>query len=380
MEKNSKLAILSLLLNSSLTIMVGSVIAPALPSISENLNFKFNPGLLVTLPSLGVVLFAPLIGKLINKLGPHRLLMLGLIPYAILGSIGFYLENNWLLILDRILLGGACVAIQVSVTTYIAELFTDKKRLQMIAAQGMAIELGGVIFLSLGGYLGELNWRFPFFIYLIALISFFISMASLPKKTIVVKEDYNSEKNVSLPIIPIILIGSFFSMALFFVCYVNLPLALPNKFNFTESETGYFMSFISLIAVVVAGLLPKVCRFVKEQNVLISGFIFFSIGYFIFSLATNIPIMIIGATFIGLGFGFTVPLLNHMIISFSNVTNRGKNLSYYSMMIFSGQFAATFTNIFPSTSAKIFGFTGIIGLIIVIFLCISFNKIKEKPL
>ncbi|MBF4984631.1 MFS transporter, partial [Nonlabens mediterrranea] len=179
MEKASKFIIIALLLNSSLTIMVGAVIAPALPSIAKNLQFGFSPGLLVTLPSLGVILFSPLIGKLINKIGALNLLMIGMLPYAIFGFIGIFLINDYILMLDRLLLGGACVTIQISVTTLIAELFEGKERLKLIAWQGVAIELGGVIFLSLGGYLGEHHWSFPFYIYLIAILFFAFSWFTL---------------------------------------------------------------------------------------------------------------------------------------------------------------------------------------------------------
>jgi len=133
------------------------------------------------LPSLGVVVFAPLIGRLINKLGTLKLLSLGLIPYGILGIIGAFISNDYLLILDRFLLGAATVAIQVSVTVYIAEFFTGEARMKMIAWQGMAIELGGIIFLAIGGVLGQMNWQFPFYIYGIALVCLLLVLKTLPK-------------------------------------------------------------------------------------------------------------------------------------------------------------------------------------------------------
>jgi MFS family permease len=118
---------------------------------------------------------------LLNKYGTLKLLHFGLIPYAILGVIGAFITNKYWLILDRVLLGTATVAIQVSVTSYIAAFFKEETRIKMIAWQGMAIELGGVIFLVIGGILGELNWQFPFFIYLIALVCLFLVIKTLPK-------------------------------------------------------------------------------------------------------------------------------------------------------------------------------------------------------
>ncbi|WP_299782347.1 hypothetical protein [uncultured Formosa sp.] len=62
MKNISNFGIFTVLLISSLTIMVGTVIAPSLGNIVSNLNFKLSPGLLITLPALGVVVFAPFIG------------------------------------------------------------------------------------------------------------------------------------------------------------------------------------------------------------------------------------------------------------------------------------------------------------------------------
>ncbi|MGJ1505472.1 MFS transporter [Sphingobacterium siyangense] len=88
MNQISKFGIFALLLSSSLTIMVGTVIAPSLKEISVHLGFEENPGLLITLPSLGVVIFAPFVGKLIDRKGAYLMLRWGLILYALLGLLG----------------------------------------------------------------------------------------------------------------------------------------------------------------------------------------------------------------------------------------------------------------------------------------------------
>ena len=163
--------------------MVGTVIAPSLSGIVINLNFTYAPGWLITLPSLGVVVFAPLVGRLLPKIGTFKMLCFGLVPYAFLGVLGAFIDSSYLLMLDRFLLGGATVAVQVSVSAFIADFFTGEKRMKLIAWQGMSIELGGVIFLSIGGVLGELYWQYPFYIYLVALVCLFLVLRFLPRKS-----------------------------------------------------------------------------------------------------------------------------------------------------------------------------------------------------
>lgn len=332
----SKTGIFALLLTSSLTIMVGTAIAPSLGEISIHLGLS---AWLVTLPSLGVVLFAPLMGWLIDRKGPYVVLCGGFIPYALLGAGGAWLHHPYLIIADRILLGGATAALAASGTGLIALLFDGQKRMQVIAWQGMAIEMGGVVFLSIGGILGEWNWHYPFFIYLLALICLVLTLTAIPSppKAAVEKDHSPVSKNIAF-----IVLFATCSMILFFVAFTKLPLYLPAAFGFSESQTGYFMAFISLIAVLAASQMPKIVARIKAWNTVALGFLFFMSALALFQWAGSVLLLIIAAVLMGIGFGCTVPLLNHMTVEESTSHNRGRNLGYYSMGIFGGQFLSSF--------------------------------------
>lgn len=333
--------------------MVGTVIAPSLSGIIKHTNFAYLPSWLITLPSLGVVVFAPLIGRLLNVLGKFKLLCFGLVPYGILGIIGAFITNDYLLIIDRFLLGAATVAIQVSVTAFIADLFSGKKRMQMIAWQVMAIEFGGVVFLALGGVLGQVNWQYPFYIYLTALVCFLLVFKFLPKKeTILHKEKALNKGNKSSSFkVKIIFCSALLAMMLFFVGFVTLPLYLPKTFSFSESETGFFMAFISLVTILVASQMPKMVKLFGEGKTVALGFTFFMLGYLVLALSSSFAFLMLTAIFIGVGFGFTIPLLSHMMIEVSTPQNQGSNLSLLSMGIFGGQFLSTFIE-YTSTNYK----------------------------
>lgn len=264
MHSISKTAIFALLLTSSLTIMVGTVIAPSLTEIALHLGFRQNPGWLITLPSLGVVLFAPLAGRLIDRKGPYTTILWGLIPYAVFGLTGAFLNNPYLVTIDRLLLGAATAAVAASGTALIAILFHDDMRMKMIAWQGMAIELGGVLFLSIGGILGEQGWRWPFLIYGLALICaiFIIRTIRITHQPTSQQSSGKSRSPGLSRNILLIVACSTLAMILFFAAFVGLPVFLPDSFHFTESETGYFMAGISLIAVIAASQMPKLASIV----------------------------------------------------------------------------------------------------------------------
>lgn len=345
--------------------MVGTVIAPSLKEVSIELGFKENPGLLITLPSLGVVVFAPFVGKLIDRKGEYLILKWSLIPYALLGFLGAFLTNPYLVAIDRILLGFVTAAIQVSGTGLIALLFSGENRLKMIAWQGMAIELGGVVFLSFGGFLGEWGWKYPFVIYLMGLvcallisISFKGNSAVLNRKA--VTADLTEKTRISSNLL-IIILSAAFAMILFFVGFVGLPLLLPSLLHYSESETGYFMAFISIVAVLAASQMPRITRYLSQNLTLSIGFLAFTVGLIFFFLSTSNILLIIGGIAMGVGFGFTVPLLNHMTVEESLNGNMGQNLGYYSMAIFGGQFLSSFITELSSEVRTAFLIAGVLA-------------------
>ena len=177
----SLMGICAIMLTSSLTIMVGSAITSALPDLALEFNIPvFLSGWLVTVPAFGVILTALFFGRLIDRHGARMVCSIGLLCYGLLGVIGMLMPEIVSMLIDRFLLGVAAAAIMTSATALISDFYHGHKRLRMIAVQGMAIEVGGIVFLSLGGFLAELSWRGPFFIYAIAFVAWGWLTAFIP--------------------------------------------------------------------------------------------------------------------------------------------------------------------------------------------------------
>src|SRR6478752_3316888 len=100
---------LTLLLVSSLTIMSVITISPALPQMtaafSDVKNSAFLVKLVLTIPALMIALFSPVTGRLIDRYGRLKILRFALVLYAIAGVGGFFLDNLYLILLSRALLG-----------------------------------------------------------------------------------------------------------------------------------------------------------------------------------------------------------------------------------------------------------------------------------
>lgn len=370
----SKLGSLSILFIASLTIMVGTVVAPGLMSISKNLGVPNYATWLMTIPSLGVVIISFFSSRFIEKFGYYKAMIVGLIFYGFFGVIGMFLHGFLLVFLDRFLLGAMTGIILVSVNGLISEFFQGKQRLKMIALQAIAIELGGVLILGTSGVLSTIHWNYPFLIYLFAWIFlvFLLLFIPNPNKKASNKENEEEFTNIKSSIKEVLLYVVS-SMFLFFIGIIVLPTYLP-FYDMAEDEMGYLLAFISFIAIIAAGTIPKLTSKLKERNVLIIAFSFYMISHFIFFSTSNTIFFIIAGVFHGSAFGLTIPLLNHMTIERSSSKKLSKNLALYTMMVFLGQFLSSFMEFIPVSRTYIFLITSIFALVIVIYSIFRLKK------
>ncbi|EPO1789118.1 MFS transporter [Cronobacter turicensis] len=363
----------TLLAIACLTIMVGCVIVPGLTSISDALNVKGAESWLVTLPSLGVVLMGPLAGKFIERAGLYKALNLGLFLYGLLGTAGAFLSGYIAVFVDRFLLGGATALIMTAGTGLISVFYHASERMKMIARQGMSIELGGVIFLFIGGLLAAEGWRWPFALYLFAWLMLLMVRMFVPRpdnraEPEQIKKDVSQNK--TSPAVMMTWAAALVSMIVFFTAIVVLPLHL-HKMAITESQTGYFLSFVSLIAICGAWLMPKLVSRYSNFSTLSIAFGFYALAHLIFAFASTMLAMIPGAIALGLAFGLSIPLVNHLIVELSSNAVRGRNLARLSMAIFLGQFLSAFMAYLPGTTSTVFLSAALIGALFSLFIKIS---------
>lgn len=351
---------LTLLAVACLTIMVGTVVAPGLAIISSALGVSSRASWLVTLPALGVILFAPLAGRLIDRVGAYSALQIGLLSYGLLGMAGAMLEGPALVFADRVLLGGATAVAMVSGTSLISHWYQGHERLKVLAQQGMAIELGGVLFLIAAGILAGIDWHWPFAIYLLAWVMLLMLRAWVPSRTPLDEDAGLAADTVSGTGITSVYLAAAAAMTLFFTPIVLLPLELSSM-GLSETRIGFFLASISLVAVVAAMILPRVVRHIGENITLMLAFVCFTASLILFGIAEDMQVMSLGAVFSGTGFGFSIPLVNHMTVERTPALRRGQNLAYLSMAIFSGQFLTSLLEFVPGQTALVFGVMAVAG-------------------
>jgi MFS family permease len=377
MARLSTLGSLTLLCISSLTIMVGSIVAPALPNIALHLGMADYASLLITLPSLGVVIFAPLAGRLIDKYGAYTCTAIALFLYGALGISGQWLNGPAMVFSNRILLGAVTALTMAGSTTLISHFYFGHQRLVMMAKQGMAIELGGVVFLFAGGLLAINSWNQPFLLYAMAWLFLGMMLLLVPNKY---PSDPDAANHQSTTVAQVslapIFITSCIAMTLFFSGFVVLPITMEHS-GYTEDKIGLFLAFVSLMAVITAHFMPKIYVRCQDKGTLSIAFSFYALSHCAYYFSDNPYILIVGGIFSGVGFGLSIPLLNHITVEKSVASNRGKNLSYFAMAVFLGQFLTSFIELLPGNKQSVFAVVAILAGLYLIYI-LAFFKMQPK--
>lgn len=368
-QQIGKAGIAAIMLLSSLTVMVGTALTPALPALGEVYHLGNYVSWLVTAPALGVVATAIFFGWLIDKKGPYTVAVIGIFFYGLLGVIGGYMPNAALLFIDRFLLGAATAAIMSAGVALIANFFEGEKQLKIIALQGMSMEFGGVIFLSVSGMLSDISWKYAFYIYGLGFIALLMILLFVPKcgaagadsaGNVAVTDNVGSADGIAAPAgepaaknssirstsisskgvpVSLILVIAFLGMLMFFTAMVSLPIYLQTTLGYSPAFTGYFLAALDLVSVLCAGFMPSVVKKVQEKGCLTIAFCGYGIAFTMYLLSGTSPVFLwLGAIFTGVGFGFSTPLFNSLVVSKSTPQNKGRNISFCTMAMFAGQF------------------------------------------
>ncbi|MBD2742107.1 MFS transporter [Coleofasciculus sp. FACHB-1120] len=354
---DSLLVKITLLVTSTLTVMSGATIAPSLPAMRAYFsgveNVEYWVKLVLTVPALFIVIGAPISGLIVDRLGRKSLLVASTILYGFAGSSGFLLNSIGHILMGRAFLGLAVAGVMTSATTLIADYYIGQARASFMGLQAAFMAFGGVLFLSGGGFLADLNWRLPFLIYLSAFIilPFIVVLLYEPRRTNVeidtVQESGGFASDSVLPItrppFPIKLLTLIYGVALlmqviFYLIPVQLPFYLQTLTKASATQSGLAIAFATLFSAFASMLYGRIKARLHFVSILALAFALIGIGYSIIGLGKSYEQVLIGLAVAGLGLGFLMPNLTVWLSAESPEALRGRLLGGLTTFLFLGQF------------------------------------------
>lgn len=309
---------------SALTSLPGLAISP----ISDKLLTLF-PGateldveLLTTLPSLFIIPFILLAGYISEKVGYIKLLYIGLWAYLLSGILYFVCSSMKQLIIVSALLGiGAGIIIPLS-TAMIPKFFSGIERTKQYGYISAITNITLVVATAITGYLADVQWRLPFIVYLLPLVSIFLTPAiehgeySLMKNLDDEKKKDANKNYVNYPSLVKYMLYYLLITYLVIVVSINLPY-LMGKDGYDSGTSGIVIS-IFFLAMMLPGLFINRLISILKGNILIWAMLLIALGLSDVFFSTSLPFIIIGCVAAGFGYGMAQPYIYDIAVTLAS--------------------------------------------------------------
>jgi MFS family permease len=177
-------ACISLILVTPLSGMAQAGLTPVLPEISLHFAAQPHADVLVRMMVSGLS-FMMILGSLCaallaERVGRRRLLVASLAVFAVAGTLGAFIDNLYLLVVSRLMVGILAAIEGVIVTALFTTSLPPKRSNRWLGFYVTAGTLGAIGVLILAGRWGAADWRNVFLLHLFALPVIVALLVTLP--------------------------------------------------------------------------------------------------------------------------------------------------------------------------------------------------------
>ena len=311
-KKNVSQKVTATILSMSLlTVMAGAAIAPALGIIKA--HFSDAPAMLVqfiiSLPALLIIITNLLFLPLSRLMRTRAIATTGLLLYVLAGAGCYFIDDIYVLLLLRAVLGISVGLIMPLSTGLLSYYFPPEEQARLMGLSAAMNQMGGVVATLLAGLLATVEWNCAFLVYLLGLIALVMVWLWLPD------EQLESANKRGIPFQPRQLLkfhpsvaGMLLLMMIFFVFPTNFAVVASEQLKLTTELTTFIMVGLDVVAF-FAGLVFGEVMHRFRHSVKYFAPVFFLLGYVSY-LVPNVPMVALGSAFIGLANGIGVPYLN----------------------------------------------------------------------
>ena len=325
------------------------IVIPVLPLYAERYGAsEATIGILLATYSAMQFVFAPILGKLSDRVGRRPVLLVSLIGTSIgflimgfapsmpvgLALFGLAPTLVWLFVARMIdgISGGNISTAQA----YIADVTPPEERSKGMGLIGAAFGLGFVFGPMIGGMMTYISPAAPFF--------FASAMAAanatalyflLPES---LSHEHRSEARRRRGIIRLleesgswqlvaVVCTYFLATVAFAMMTATFALFAAHRFKFDAWHTGFLFGYVGIIgAVIQGGLLGRLVKMFGDKPLTVIGTALFAVSVFGFTLSGTVVLLIVASTGIAIGNSLMTPTLNALASKSVNASLQGRVL------------------------------------------------------
>lgn len=302
--KSKKTALLFIFITILVDVIGIGIILPIIPDLIMELTGEGNHmaiiyGMWLTTAFAGMqFLFSPVLGEISDKYGRRPILLLALLGLSIDYMIHAWAPTIFWLFLGRFLAGITGASFTVA-SAYIADVSTKENKAKNFGLIGAAFGIGFIIGPGIGGFFGEIDIRLPFYIAAGLTFAnflfgwFFVPESLAPEK----RRKINVQKMI--PGVSLFALRNYKGLLLLISAFFLANLAgqaLPStwsyygieRYDWNPKQIGISLMVVGLLVAIVQGFLVGVLvKKFGKRKVIIFGFLLWTVGMFLFSLASE---------------------------------------------------------------------------------------------
>ncbi len=312
------------------------IVIPVLPLYSE--RFGASPivvGMLLGIYSLMQFIFAPILGKLSDRVGRRPVLLLSIIGT----SCGFFLmgiaHTLWLLFIARVIDGITGGNISTAMA-YIADVTPPDQRSRGMGLVGAAFGLGFIFGPAIGGVLSHFSLGAPFiFAAGLSLANAAAVYAFLPESLTVerrqqarahssIAQVFAEARGRSLPAV----IGTYFFMTVAFsLLTATYALFTEHRFGYGAMQNGYIFAAQGLLgAIIQGGLLGWLVKMFSERGLVMVGAALLGGSLFALPMGATVTALFVATAGIAVGQSLLTAPLNSLASKDVGPSSQGRVL------------------------------------------------------
>ena len=313
------------------------IVVPILGRYAERFGASgFEVGLLFASFSLAQLIFAPLLGRLSDRIGRKPVILISLLGTALGSFITGAAGALWVLFLGRIIDGasGASVAVAQGAVTDIAP---ASERPRLLGLLGAAFGVGFVVGPALGGLASLGGAHVPFYVAgTLALINAVVAWFRLPEtrsraSRVQATAQRNEAGTAVGPAVRLwgLAVVGFVAIVAFSGFEATFSLLVGARFGLTEAGIAAIFVGVGVVLVVVQGGLvrPINTRLGTVQSLRV-GLVLNVVGLGALSLAESWSLLIVALALLTIGQGLVSPNLSTLFASGVPDDRRGEALGF----------------------------------------------------
>ncbi len=318
---NNKHAILVLFVILFLVMAGFGIVIPNIPYFIEALGGNSTVmGFFMASYSIMQFIFAPLWGRMSDRIGRRPVLLIGLGGYAVTFFLFGFVSSLWMLFAIRILAGMISSATLPTAMAYIADITEEGERSKGMGMMGAAMGLGMILGPALGGLLGHQNFSLPFFAAGgLAFLAWPFAWAWLPESNQSQSSGLGAKTRSIIPAalfrhalrnLFVLAFALNFTLAMF---EASFAFFIADRGGYGPREMGILFAVMGLCgAIVQGGLLGRLAKRFGDSRMVIAGLVITGAGLLLLLSAHRLPGLLVTSAIFNVGASLVGPGINSL--------------------------------------------------------------------